>query len=375
VLALDAVVVDQSGSAHRVDLRALPVDLSWHVYLDPLVLDATEVPELGFLLLHQVTHLLRRHADRFAVLLGEAEADPGQLRRWNLASDAEINDDLHTDSLRVPDYATTPARLRLPDSWTAEQYWDALIEPREDRPPCGGGCDGVPRLWHSGTAGLSVAERRLLDRDVARRIREHHRDRGETPAGWRRWADEVLEPSVNWRQVLRSAVRHGVADVAGNVDFTYRRPSRRSSAVHGVVLPSLRQPLPTVALVIDTSGSMSDPILEQVLGEVSGILRGLGIGRRHLHVVCCDAKAHKAQRVLDAREVRLLGGGGTDLRVGLAAVAETRPRPDLVIVLTDGHTPWPATRPARARVVVGLVDETGTSPDWAVTVRIEAGPR
>jgi predicted metal-dependent peptidase len=368
VLALDPVVVEQPGH----DLHTLPVDLSWHVYLDPEVLDTTEVPELGFWLLHQVTHLLRRHADRFTVVAAEqTEAEQG---RWRLAADAEINDDLHTDELRIPSAATTPGQLGLPEAWTAEQYWDALPETPTDSRDCGSGCDGQPRPWNVNRPGLSAAERTLLERDVARRIREHQRARGSLPEGWQRWAEEVLEPTVNWRQVLRSAVRHGIADAAGKVDFTYRRPSRRAAAVPGVILPSLRQPLPTVAVVIDTSGSMSDQMLEQVLGEVSGMLKGLGIGRRNLRVVCCDAQAYEAQHVLDAHDVRLLGGGGTDLRVGLEAATATKPRPDVIIVLTDGHTPWPAERPPGTRVVVGLMDPSGTTPGWAVTVPIEAVP-
>jgi predicted metal-dependent peptidase len=96
---------------------------------------------------------------------------------------------------------------------------------------------------------------------------------------------------VSWQRVLSSAVRRGVADVAGRVDFTYRRPSRRAAAIPDVVLPSLRQPIPQVAMVLDTSGSMSDQMVGQALAEVSGVLRGLGVGRRRLRVVCCDATA------------------------------------------------------------------------------------
>jgi predicted metal-dependent peptidase len=89
-------------------------------------------------------------------------------------------------------------------------------------------------------------------------------------------------------------------------------------------------------------------------------------------VLSCDATAHAAQRVVDARQVRLVGGGGTDLRVGLAAALELRPAPDLVVVLTDGFTPWPAARP-RVPVVVGLMDPAGAVPEWATAVPI-GGP-
>jgi hypothetical protein len=64
ILALEPIVVEQDQPP-SYDLRAFPSDPAWHVYLDPDVLDSVDVPEVGFWLLHQVTHLLRHHGDRF----------------------------------------------------------------------------------------------------------------------------------------------------------------------------------------------------------------------------------------------------------------------------------------------------------------------
>jgi predicted metal-dependent peptidase len=71
-------------------------------------------------------------------------------------------------------------------------------------------------------------------------------------------------------------------------------------------------------------------------------------------------------------QVRLVGGGGTDLRVGIGAAEASRPRPDVVIVLTDGLTPWPE-RPGRARLVVALIGGAAAAPSvpaWATTVLV-----
>jgi predicted metal-dependent peptidase len=125
-----------------------------------------------------------------------------------------------------------------------------------------------------------------------------------------------------------------------------------------------------VALVIDTSGSMSDAMLGQALGEVAGVLRSLGVARRNLRVIACDAHAYRAQQVRDLGAIRLEGGGGTDMGAGLDAAAALRPRPDLIIVLTDGFTPWRSAPPRGIRVVVGLMDRSGRTPDWAETVLV-----
>ncbi|HEX4107530.1 MAG TPA: VWA-like domain-containing protein [Solirubrobacteraceae bacterium] len=392
LLALDPVVVDRSeGGDPAIDLRSFPADRSWHLYIDLAVLAETEVGELGFWLLHQVSHLLRDHAPRFP---GDEPADgplgartPEQ-HRWNIAADAEINDDLRTASLELPDRAIHPSHYELADGWTAEQYWDALADAGAERvstrssseiggPPslhcsddCGSGVDGRDRAWDCGKPGLTAVARQLVARDTARRILEHTRECGDTPAGWQRWAEEVLEPSTNWRRQLAAQVRRGTAAVSGQVDFTYRRPSRRASATPDVVLPSLRQPLPQVALVVDTSGSMSDAMLGQALAEVTGVLRSLGVARRNLRLIACDAQAHAVQRVYDVRAIRLEGGGGTDMGAGLEAAAELRPRPDLIVVLTDGFTPWRSAPPHEIPVIVGLMDPRGSTPPWARTVMI-----
>lgn len=191
------------------------------------------------------------------------------------------------------------------------------------------------------------------------------RARDDVPAGWLRWAEQVLEPAVDWRRLLAAKIRHGLAHTAGRVDYTYRRPSRR--ALPGVVLPSLHRPLPAVSVVIDTSGSVTDGMLGQALAEVTGVLRAAG----RLTVISCDARAYRAQDVKRVAELRLGGGGGTDLREGFAAARARRPPPDLIIVITDGHTPWPDRPDARTRVIVCLLDAAAEPPGWAETVRVD----
>jgi predicted metal-dependent peptidase len=135
-----------------------------------------------------------------------------------------------------------------------------------------------------------------------------------------------------------------------------------------VVLPALRRPVPEVAVVCDTSGSMSDELLAMALAEVEGLLRSLGMARQ-LRVLACDTAVAPAQRVTSARQVSLVGGGGTNMGAGIAAAAALRPRPGVCVVLTDGYTPWPSAAPKGMRVVVGLLGAGApAAPAWARAV-------
>jgi hypothetical protein len=60
------------------------------------------------------------------------------------------------------------------------------------------------------------------------------------------------------------------------------------------------------------------------------------------------------------------------MRLGLVEAERLRPRPDLVVVLTDGYTPWPEAGPPGAAVIIALLGrEHGhlpPTPEWAVRV-------
>jgi predicted metal-dependent peptidase len=235
---------------------------------------------------------------------------------------------------------------------------------------CGSGADGTPRPGQ-GQDGLPRWQADLLRRQVAQDVIAHGKLPGSVPAGLLRWAEEALHPKVDWRAVLAAELRRAVAEVSGAVDYSYRRPSRRSAVTAPVVLPALRRPVPEVAVVCDTSGSMTEDLLVMVLAEVEGLLRALGLTRQ-VRVLACDAAAAPAQRVSSARQVQLIGGGGTDMGAGIAAAAALRPRPAVTVVLTDGYTPWPRLPPKGMRVVVGLLGERAPeAPSWARAVRVE----
>jgi predicted metal-dependent peptidase len=164
-----------------------------------------------------------------------------------------------------------------------------------------------------------------------------------------------------------------VAWTNGNTHYTYTRRSRRQSALPSVVLPGTRRPVPNVAFVVDTSASVDDLLLGRALGEVDGALRGLGVSGSSVTVLACDAVVQTVERVRSARDARLAGGGGTDMRVGLRAAGELRPRTDVIVVFTDGYTPWPDAAPPGASVIAALLGREGYTmpPTPAWTRRIE----
>jgi predicted metal-dependent peptidase len=365
-----AQVIAERGSG------AVSVDESWRMHADPELTAVWTPAQLGSVLVHHVCHLLRTHGER-AQAMG---VRPDEAATWVRAADAEINDDLVPAGLELPGRPVLPRDLGAADGLLAEQYFEGIRTAAQEGAgeetaggwvDCGSGADGMPRLGQE-PGGLPEWQADLIRHQVALDVVAHGKLPGTVPAGLLRWAKEIMSPKVNWRVLLAAELRRAVAEVAGAVDYSYRRPSRRSAVAGQVVLPALRRPVPEVAVVCDTSGSMTADLLALVLAEVEGLLRTLGLARQ-VRVLACDTAVGPAQRVSSARQVQLIGGGGTDMRAGLAAAAALRPRPAVTVVLTDGYTPWPAEQPKGMRIVVGLIGpQARDAPPWARAVRVEA---
>ncbi|MFF4800607.1 VWA-like domain-containing protein [Streptomyces sp. NPDC001351] len=355
---------------HTVESRHVPtmgVDRHWRCYVSPGFADRMPVEDLAAVWVHEVSHLLRDHhgrSDRVARERGLT--GPGERLRMNIAADCEINDDIYGDGLVRPRGAVRPSALGLSEGQLMEDYLRQFTLGARTQSmawlDCGSGADGLAREWElgpDGAHGLSAQEQDAVRFRVAEGLKGRP---GSAPEGWRRWAEKAFHPPQPWRELLGAAVRSAASGAGAGEDYSYGRPARRSASLPGVVLPSLRRRPPRVSVIIDTSGSVSDAELGSALLEVAAISRAVG-GRRDLvTVVPCDAAARIAHPLCRAEGIPLMGGGGTDLRTGFAKALRTRPRPDVVVVLTDGQTPWPDARPA-CRTVVGLFPRQGTSWD------------
>lgn len=352
--------------------NTIGVDRAWHVQADPDVLSQMEVDELGRLLIHLTGHLIRDHAARAARLSVSEDAPRA---RWNRACDAEINDDLAEDDC-VPTVAPDlPQTLGAAPGGLAESYYDSARDgPRHW--DCGSGADGHPRPCDHDD-GISREQSELLRIGVAQDIKRHHdREPGTVAGGWLRWAEAVLPSRIDWRRVLAAEIRSALAAIAGKVDYSYRRPSRRAHLTPDVVTPTLHQPVPQVAIVVDTSGSMHEELLARALAEVESILVRAGLRQTAVRILAVDTEVQAVARARRAADVKLAGGGGTDMGHGIHAAAQLRPKPSLVIVLTDGFTPWPDEPPPGVRVIVGLLVDDGfpegwEPPAWARTIEIK----
>lgn len=362
----------------RQGLGSMGVDAWWRLYYNQNVIALWSVDQVGGVLYHEVLHLLRDHAGRCVVMNADRTV-------YNAAADMEINDDLVDDGVPLPGKPLLPDRFGFKRGLLAEEYYALLL--RQDAQnkfssglsPGGGNCGscahGRQENWEDAptpeTPAVTRAEADLIRRQVANEIREACKVRGTVPDHMKRWAEVLLSPKTNWRKILAGAVRTAAAHTSGAVDYNYTKPSRRQGqAGNGkVVLPSLRRPVPEVAVVVDTSGSIRQDELAQALAEVRGILSALGVGAVVLSV---DSAVHTCQRVFDTRQLRLGGGGGTDMEVGIAAALKLKPKPHVIVVLTDGYTPWGDAKPA-AKVVAGILGDGPSPPSWAKEVRISAG--
>ena len=341
------------------DLGTFAVDRYWRVYVDMDQARRWGVEAVAAVLLHEVHHVVRNHHDRAARL--DVDTDTHQL--WNLAADAAINDDLVAEQVPLPG-PILPRHLGVHDGGFEEQYFRHLLDERDarDHETCGSGSGGAPAAveasdepTESGVDGVDDVDATAIRRAVAHEV-VSAADRGDRVSpGLVLWARDLLDPQVPWRQVLRAALGRPARAVTSRGEPDWCRPDRRAESRPDFPRPGVRHHTPEVAVVVDTSASMERPLLDAAVTEINGMLRRTGI--TSLTVIVCDVDAARPQRVRRLGDLALRGGGGTDMCVGIAAAAEGRPRPSIIVVLTDGFTPWPAEAPPNTTLVPVILDD------------------
>lgn len=399
--------------------------LAW----DPAWVETITVEELAWVLVHECGHVLRGHHKRCEAI----GADPFL---WNIAGDAEINDDLIAMGAKLPGKPVLPAHLDCKDGDIAETYYRALRQQAEDqragssaggktgegegegegegagekgepsengsggegkgKKGAGHGHGGKPcpgSGWCGSAAGRAVPgepadgdgpgrsdiDQERIKMQVAEAIkREMQQGRGNIPGGWDAWADGMLKPPrVPWEQKLARALRGAVSWTAGRVDYTYARPSRRQAAVgYGPgrpILSSLRSPVPRVAVGVDTSGSMGEVGITRAASEIAGILKSV---RAEVEFIACDCQVNEQRKVRNVKDLNgaFKGGGGTSFCPAFEALGKLKPVPSIFVFVTDGQGDAPKDPPKGVgRVIWVLVGPHRCKPEVRGGGEVEYG--
>jgi predicted metal-dependent peptidase len=377
------------------EVPTLAVDEGWRMYYSPeFVMNQT--PEaLATMVLHEALHCVNQHGPRFRALTQPSERHVA----WNSAADVGINHAL--DEAHMPWGDFVPLRFShlskfdVKPEMATEKIYFTIVEYINEHPDefqgqsdCGSVIGGKAREYEiarsdSGNPAIKSDQQDVIRDQVAQEIINFARIKGigSLPGFLLRWAENLLEPKIDWRKAFAGAFRSSLATVLGRRDYVYTRPSRRQSAMkigsHEIILPSMRKPaLPAIAIVVDTSGSVSTDEIKMFLAEVDGIVKANGISQG-ITVIPCDLEVGEIQKLRSRGAIttlRLHGGGGTDMGVGIAAAGLLRPTPKIIIVFTDGYTGWPDGLPKGVETMIVCLTASEcleTTPFWAKKIFIE----
>ena len=319
--------------------------------------------ELAFLVLHENMHKCYRHLTTWRALFDK------DARRANMACDFVIN-------IQLRDMDPNERLIAMPrDRKTGEfigcydvqyrdmdtkQVWDALEGKTKDKDKGRGGAgdegqgdpeqgdgmsessgDGYGALdehdWE-GAQELSPQEKQDLEREIDRALRQGGIYAGKMGGNMSRDIEKLLEPKVDWREVLRRFVRTSLTDR----DSPSWRKAHKRYLWQDVILPSIiGKRMKSLAVGIDTSGSIQGDLLGAFMGELDKVVRTVSPDRVDLMYWDTNVAKHEvyistgnAKSIVD--NTKPAGGGGTDPDCVPAFMRDHKIKPDALIMLTDG---------------------------------------
>ena len=202
----------------------------------------------------------------------------------------------------------------------------------------------------AGIARASETEKNVAKRNTSVRIVEEMKKQSLQPGSnpmydFLQMAHKRLQPpKVNWRTILQRKMSLMNDQVCkGRADYSYRRNNRRMATVSkNLVFPGMVTYEPTLYFGIDTSGSMTTQDYNSLLSEVEGIVKRAMRSKNGIKVFMIDTDIKSTKTVKSVKDIKLTGGGGTEMDMGVRYINSLPPKeiPDIFILATDGGTLW-----------------------------------
>jgi predicted metal-dependent peptidase len=305
------------------------------LWVNPDFIESLSVETVMFVLAHEVSHIMFEHSLR----LGKRDQ-----KLFNAAADYAINWLLYKEGFAVWDQALLDEKYA---GMSAEKIYELLLTQQREKPSGDDPQDGLGDDLRPPPRGTTPEK---VNQTVQRRVAQAAtvaRMAGKMGADLDRFVNGVLNPAVSCVALLRDYMLRICKDDEswGKRNRRYRHtylPSRHSEAMGEVIF------------IGDTSGSVTEDDIRMVAGEIGIVSETLKPER--IRMVWADTQI-AGEQVFEQGEPIMLaprGGGGTDMRVPLEYV--TQYDPEVVVLITDGYTPWPASEPDYPLIVCCTTD-------------------
>lgn len=304
------------------------------IFLNPAFAEPLTSGQLMFLLAHEAGHIMLLHVQRMKGLIPNIA---------NLAADYVLNDLLVADGFEFIEGGALDPQY----TGAMEPVYHRLVKEQEDSPsqPQAGGVGND--LLPSNMTQAEAEEHAQRVRGMVAQAAALARQMGRLPAHLERAVGDVLAPPPAALDLLRHYMQQVVRD-----DESWARRNRRFA---GQYLPDRYSvKLGPIAIIVDTSGSIGAKEINTAIADIREIAESLEPER--IHLIGADAEI-ASEQVLERGEevlVKLKGGGGTDMRIPLEHVAQYEPC--VVVLVTDGYTPWPDCEPDYPLIVCCTTD-------------------
>ena len=149
---------------------------------------------------------------------------------------------------------------------------------------------------------------------------------------------DLLEPQIDWREVLREFVK----SICNARDTSsWRRVNRRFLGSDTYMPTMIGERIGSLAIGVDTSGSISGKEINRFLSEVKSIAED--VRPEKIDLIYWDSRvaAHETYDENDMANIvsstKPKGGGGTDPCAMMHYLKDNKIEPECIIMLTDGE--------------------------------------
>ena len=341
---------------------------------------ATE-PMLRFLMLHEAVHKAYRHLHVWRALAKE-NAKLANVAMDHFVNLSLVNTDAGEGFIEMLAVGVEPDQKYK--GWSVVMIYKDLQQEqgKQPEPPVGppgedegegegegeGGFDSHD--WE-GAAELGNEEARKQEDEIGRAIRQGEAMRkklaGKGSAAGDGQFGELLDPKIDWKKALRDFVTEFCA---GRDESSWRKVNRRFIGDDVLLPSSMGTTMTELVIGFDTSGSVfGGREMARFVTEITMIVNT--VMPKKLHVVYADTTVRGVQTFEDGQfavqALKIKGGGGTDLTCIFDWVQSKRMKPDALVILTDGYTPFGSMQPYPVLWAI----TTDVKAPFGTTVKVE----